>query len=305
MAQQELTELLGKSILSEDVRTFMEKFGLPLHPELKLDFYGNAYDTRSENKEVGIFLEFDGYTRYKREYGEPCIIFDTTNDELILDEITIDNNFLKNRKSTLTELPFGLLLGDSSEVVLKKLIKKPYDKTLTSYGHCWWTRFEEFRILTALSPDLELIWVRIMKLTFDEKEKVRLKKYLSQQNKNISPLNDKLILEYGDKLPTSAWKLRKAEGDDIFTEKAISDVEVQLKEYLQTLSELTKQKKAVGIYNSIKKIVNTLNKINDKNDSFIETLEREELCDFINNVVRKTGLEIEESIDLTEEWREW
>jgi hypothetical protein len=33
-------------------------------------------------------------------------------------------------------------------------------------------------------------------------------------------------------------------------------------------------------------------------------MEREELCDFINNVVRKTGLDIEPNIDLTEEWRE-
>ena len=78
-----------------------------------------------------------------------------------------------------------------------------------------------------------------------------------------------------------------------------------LKDYLQTLTELTNQKKATNIYNSIKKIVRAINKINDKHDGFIETMEREELCDFINNVVRKTGLDIEPNIDLTEEWREW
>jgi len=80
---------------------------------------------------------------------------------------------------------------------------------------------------------------------------------------------------------------------------------ILLKDYLLTLAELTTQKKAVNIYNSIKKIVTSLNKINDKNDGFIETMEREELCEFINNVVRETGLDIDGNIDLTEEWREW
>jgi len=34
-------------------------------------------------------------------------------------------------------------------------------------------------------------------------------------------------------------------------------------------------------------------------------VEREELSDFINNVLRETGLDIDKNIDLTEEWREW
>jgi hypothetical protein len=34
-------------------------------------------------------------------------------------------------------------------------------------------------------------------------------------------------------------------------------------------------------------------------------MEREELCEFINNIVRETGLDIDKDVDLTEEWREW
>ena len=49
----------------------------------------------------------------------------------------------------------------------------------------------------------------------------------------------------------------------------------------------------------------SLNKINNKYDEFIDTMEREELCEFINIVVRQTGLEIDKNVDLTEEWREW
>jgi hypothetical protein len=43
--------------------------------------------------------------------------------------------------------------------------------------------------------------------------------------------------------------------------------------------------------------------LNEKYDSFIETLEREELCDFIMEKAQNAGLETEE--DITEEWREW
>jgi len=229
MTTSVLTDLLGKSILSEELNTFMKKFGLPTDPEKNLDYHGKAYDTSSDNKKNGIYLNFDGYDRHKFEYGEPNSVSKKTNDELFLDEITIDNNFFKTKKPSVVELPFGLLLGDNQETVLQKLGKKPYDKSLTSYGHCWWTQFDDFRILTALSPDFELIWVRIMKLTLDEKEKIKLKKYLSQQNKNIKSENNKRILEYSDKLPTVEWKRRKDEGDELFTDKGIAAVENLLK----------------------------------------------------------------------------
>jgi len=305
MTTSTLTDLLGKSILSEDLTLFMKKFDLPTKPKRQLDFQGNSYDTSSDNKKHGIYLNFDGYYRHKLEYGEPPLRYEPSDNELFLDEITIDNDFLKNKKPSVVDLPFGLLLGDNKETVLEKLGKKPYEKSPNSYGYCWWTQFDDFRILTALSPEYKLIWVRIMKLTLDEKEKIKLKKYLNQQNKNIKPENNPLILEYLNNLPTTEWKRRQDEGDNLFTDKGINVIESLLKDYIKTLTELTNQKKATNIYNSIKKIVIAINKINDKHDAFIETLEREELCDFINGVIRKTGLEIEQNIDLTEEWREW
>jgi hypothetical protein len=300
-----LTDLLGKSILSDDLKSFMIKFDLPTNPVLRLDFSGNAYDTSSDNKEKGIYLNFDGYTRYKPQYGEPSRRFDTSKDELFLDEITIDNGFIRNRKASPVELPFNLLFGDTQEIVIQKLNKKPYDKSLNSYGYCWWTLFDEFRILTAISPDYELIWVRILKLTSGEKEKVKLKKYLSQQNKNINPENSEKILKYTDKLPTIDWKRRKEDGDELHTDKALTSVETLLKDYLHKLADMTTQKKAANIYNSVKKLTTALNKINERNDGFIETMEREELSEFINTVIRETGLNIDKDVDLTQEWREW
>ncbi|MBY0597099.1 hypothetical protein [Bacillus bingmayongensis] len=53
----------------------------------------------------------------------------------------------------------------------------------------------------------------------------------------------------------------------------------------------------------VEKVVVSLNELNEQYDFFIETLEREELYEFIVEVAAIAGLEVEE--DITEEWREW
>ncbi len=52
-----------------------------------------------------------------------------------------------------------------------------------------------------------------------------------------------------------------------------------------------------------KEVVIGLNELNEQFDYFIETLEREELCEFIIKAANAADLETEE--DITEEWREW
>lgn len=305
MKDIELTSLLGLSILSDKLNNFMDKFDLNTNPELQLDEGGKAYNTDSDNDKTGIFLSFNGYYRYEREFGEPSNRFTDSENELFLNEITIDNGFSKTKEPTIFNLPFGLQLGDSKEQIISKLGKKPYEKSFLIEHHCWWTRFDDYRILTALNTEFNLIWVRIIKLTEYEKEKIRLKKFLGQQNKNIEPKNQELILELISAIPTNLWKQRKKEGDEYFTDKGINSVETLMIEYLKTLAGYTSKKKATNIYNSVKKVVLSLNKINDMNDYFIETMEREELCEFINDAVRRTGIQINPELDLTEEWRNW
>ena len=54
------------------------------------------------------------------------------------------------------------------------------------------------------------------------------------------------------------------------------------------------------------KLVKKLNKINNKYKyGLIETMEREELCEWMNIIIRKTGLELEDNVDITDEYREW
>lgn len=45
--------------------------------------------------------------------------------------------------------------------------------------------------------------------------------------------------------------------------------------------------------------------MNEANGYFIETMEREELADFIDKSAKLAGLDIQEDEDITEEWREW
>ena len=295
---------LGHSIQSAPLREIMEAFGLNLHPADHLDDAGNNYWVKSRNKKEDIILTFNGYNRYVREFGIPKFVKDRQEDELILTEIDFFNDYAAKEIPLAFQLPFGFIQGDSKETVLAKLGKKPTEKMTTTYGHAWWFTMEDYRLLTALNKNYELIWLRIIKLNLSEIAKIELKKELSSQRKNINPDNAERVKSFSAKLPTAAWRKRLEEGDQGFTEQNIAAVESILLDYIEMLCQYTKAKKAVPIFNSVKKVVSKLNKANDKYE-LIETLEREELCDFIAAIVTATGFKIKDEIDLTEAWREW
>jgi len=302
MSTKESINLLGKSILSKEIKHFLKTFDIPDNPKQEYEY---SYDIRTGNETNGIRLEFNESNWYKAQYGEP--ILKETNDEKELILFCLSFGDLENNEkheAKKIELPYNLILGDSSEKLIQKIGKKPKEKMPTAYGQAWWFQFEEYLIIAALDSNLELLWVRFMKLREEEKERIKLRKALNRQNKNIKPENIDTILKYKSNLPTEKWKIRKDEGDDIFTDQNIGLTENILKDYIVRLGELTSKKKASTIYNSVKKIVYSLNTLNDKHE-FIETMEREELCEFINKIVRETGIEIDTKIDLTEEWREW
>ena len=52
----------------------------------------------------------------------------------------------------------------------------------------------------------------------------------------------------------------------------------------------------------VEEVVIKINELNIEHDQFIETMEREDLYEFIDTA-QIAGLESEE--DITEEWREW
>lgn len=105
-----------------------------------------------------------------------------------------------------------------------------------------------------------------------------------------------------DSLPTEEWRIRMDDGDDQFTEENLAATETVLQGYKDRLSHLQKPSEK-KIVQEVKEVVLRLNALNEEYDFFIETLEREELHDFIMEKAQQVGLKTEE--DIIEEWREW
>lgn len=106
----------------------------------------------------------------------------------------------------------------------------------------------------------------------------------------------------GKPKPTQAWRIRMDDEDDLFTEENIAATEAVLQNYIEGLSLLQEPSES-KVIKEVEEVVLRLNTLNEKFDFFIETLEREELCEFIMENAQQAGLVTDE--DITEEWREW
>ncbi|WP_340016202.1 hypothetical protein [Paenibacillus sp. FSL K6-1318] len=106
--------------------------------------------------------------------------------------------------------------------------------------------------------------------------------------------------------PTKLWNERMIEGgDELFTEERLLMSDQALDTYLHQLTALQETKHPEHIMKAVEEVVVRFNEMNEANDYFIETMEREELADFIDKAARLAGLNIQEDEDITEEWREW
>ena len=113
------------------------------------------------------------------------------------------------------------------------------------------------------------------------------------------------IKKLKDQSPILIWKKRMDEGDNNFTIDNIKETDKLLCFFMDNLIEALALKKANIIFSATKKLTQNLNKLNEKHQYFIETLEREEIVDYIHTAIKLTGFIIEKETDLTEEWREW
>ncbi|PDY24426.1 hypothetical protein COM83_08330 [Bacillus cereus] len=102
--------------------------------------------------------------------------------------------------------------------------------------------------------------------------------------------------------PTTSW-VEYDEGGEFFTEENISATNTVLDTYINHLEQLGENPTEVEVMQVVKEVVIKLNELNIEHDLFIETMEREDLYEFIDAAARIAGLESEE--DITEEWREW
>jgi hypothetical protein len=102
--------------------------------------------------------------------------------------------------------------------------------------------------------------------------------------------------------PTIHWIENDEEGE-FYTEENIIATNKVHDSYIDDLKKLGANPSEAEIIKTVKQVVISINELNDEYDYFIETVEREDLYEFIDTAARIAGLESEE--DLTEEWREW
>jgi hypothetical protein len=258
-----------------------------------------------EDKKNGMYFEFTPKKFFEKTYGVPKSTFQDSSDELILLEVTFDNDFAKNKKLFEIPLPYHLQTGDSADRICQKLDKKPDEKSKSNHydeiQHDYYFYKDDFKILIKLDCNLNLLWFRIGIINLSEKYKMKLKQSLSEQNKNLSSDNIPLVVKQKENSPVRQWEKRTNDGDSLHTPQNIALTKKIVEQFIDQLSDATQLRNATKVYAAIKKVVLAFN----KNSSFIETLEREELVGFIHASVRLTGFVLDDNIDLTEQWREW
>ena len=113
------------------------------------------------------------------------------------------------------------------------------------------------------------------------------------------------LQELRNKKPTETWKgyMEEDEEEGLFTEENIAETEQVLDIYIDKLILLGSNPSEDEIMSCVEKVVIGLNDLNEKYDYYIETMEREDLCEFIIKAAQVAGLETDE--DITEEWRDF
>ena len=131
------------------------------------------------------------------------------------------------------------------------------------------------------------------------------------------------------KLVTETWREDKAEEkrqfeageisegelclDQLFPDQFIADTEPLLLEFVSAIAK-TDALNYESVMNSIKSLVEKLNEINDRFDGeVIETGEREQLCQYIEDVISESAIDLDQyaknrecdKSEITDLWREW
>lgn len=296
-----LIDLIGHSVHYPDVKATLKTFGVQDVPRAEMQSYGLLNIPKIHNEETSIEIEFT--TRVACQDLKSS--FTEDKYELIV------NSIMFSKLSPNKLYPFSLNLGEEAKIVSKKLDCKPFRKNKGySMGFVYWYYKESFEIIAYFDDKLQLegLWVQLQDVF--ARKSARLKASLSEQQGNMTIKHLDTLKLLSTNLPTKDWQKRMAEDSEEgeaspFTTKNIYAAELVLKEFINALEVATEKKKASQVQASIKKAVIAFNKLNPKNNYFIETLEREELVDFMTKAVSLTGFKIEEGADITEDWREW
>jgi len=300
MKPEQILHLLGHSVFNPDMQSLFSQLDIKERPSYTIrDQFGISINN-VENKEKGIYFHFSTIPGYTHEYGPAKSTYTADKYELIFKEVSFE------LPRYPYPLPFGIIPGDSFETICKKIGAKPNTKSV--YGEdevVYLFLTSSLRIIIRLKNDNELVFVRIFPIELRELKSIELKKALRSQNKNITDKNNEAISQLRHRFPTIRWKTEMAEGDSNFSEKSIGAAEDAFSVFLENVMNAASKKNAAQVYNAVQKATRSFNKLNEKYEGLIETLEREEIVEFLETAIKLTGFEIKEGVDITEENREW
>lgn len=94
------------------------------------------------------------------------------------------------------------------------------------------------------------------------------------------------------------------EGDTNFTPESILQIEPVLDNYILELSKLNPNNEE-NILNLVKTCFDGLNIVSNRYPGMIETLERGELVDYVEEGAKITGIDIIDFDEKTNKWRAW
>lgn len=294
-----LLGLFGHSIYHPEIDQALTQFDAYCKDKSLL----GRYDSIKSNS-TGLTFTFWYKEFYRYSIGIPKSIYRSEDiEEVVLYEMTF------NKVEAVDIVwPFDLVFGDHSSVVTAKICSKPFSKSKNYDDEPTWIYFnDEFEIMPVFDKSSHLLWLRIWSLKKSDRAKVKLKENLKQQNKNISNAQVEKLISLKQNKPTIKWKQRLDDGDFNFSVQNVSDSDKLLDAYIDDLVQISKggANAASKVYSAAKKVVKLFNKANQTHQNFIETLEREELVEFIVDAVRLTGFKVESDVDITEDWRQW
>jgi hypothetical protein len=163
---------------------------------------------------------------------------------------------------------------------------------------------EEFKVEVFFNNEKIFYGVTITKIASSDIAHINFYASLKTQKQNI--INDfsniKQALQSTN--PVVDWKIRRSEGDKLFTNENLAASEKVIFTFIEELESAVKTKSTTAILKAVKTITKQFNKLNKTYQSFIETTEREELVLYINDVVKKVGLILQDGFDITWEWRD-
>jgi hypothetical protein len=290
-----ITDLFGRSVYDPLIDEALAEHGARCKHKAAL----NRYDTvKSAAGGLAFTFWYKGF--YAEQVAAPKSVYLPDGEEVVLYEMTFRPPGLED-----VRLPYGLRFGDTADVVQKTLGRKPFSKGKNVGGEKTWTYFDDdFELLVVFDQADTLAWFRIWALTHASRRKRDTVENISRQKENIKPERAEAVEGHRKAMPIREWA-RRMPSDKAITPEALAEAERIFVEFIDALAKATRKKSPTSIYSALKKAVGRFNRLAKRHRGFIETQEREEIVEYLQDGVRLSGFVIEDGVDLTEAYRQW